>query len=276
TTLIPRAGQEFEISDEEKLLIKLHGDCEEPESIVFTQSQYYRFMNDMIYYNSRLQTILSHNTLLMIGYGFGDINIHDVYFKFLDQLEESEHDIDSKKSYIVLTDYDRSYFYRDDTSGYAAPRNSDYYKLYVEFLKSKRIEVIEAPDLETFLFKLYEEYKRSTRLTSGDEKELMDRNIEANKKIFVDDDNSRKVDLEVVEVLIRRSISFEEWIEEKAYLRKLDVFEDKNNYYRKLQKYIKSAIDTENHENRMYLIGLSAKIVRNTSVFYEHESRLRI
>ena len=275
TSLIPRTGQEFEIKDDERLLLKLHGDWERTESIVFTQSQYYRFMNDMVYYNSRLQTILAHNTLLMIGYGFGDINIHDVYFKFLDQLDNNENVKRSKKSYIVLTNYDKSYLVRDEETGNTIRKDSKYYDLYIKFLKSKRIEVIEAPDLETFLLKFHEEYQKSIRLTKESSQSLLDSNKDIMYKVFIEDNYSEKMDIEALDFLVNRSVMLEEWINEKADLRELEIFEDENRYYHRLQKYINELMNSAEYKERLHLISLSANIVSKTGSFYEHSSRLK-
>ncbi|WP_239702953.1 MULTISPECIES: SIR2 family protein [unclassified Mammaliicoccus] len=274
TSLIPQTGQEFEIRDDERLLLKLHGDWERTESIVFTQSQYYRFMNDMVYYNSRLQTILAHNTLLMIGYGFGDINIHDVYFKFLDQLEENENGKRIKKSYIVLTDYDKKYNVWNKETSEIEEKESKYYDLYVKFLKSKRIEVIEAPDLETFLLKFHEEYQESIRVTKESSQSLLDNNKDIIYKVFMENNYSEKMDIEALDFLINRSIMVEEWINEKAYLRGVEILEDENQYYLRLQKYINELMHSVEYKERLHLISLSASIVSKTSTFYEHSSRL--
>jgi len=230
----------------------------------------------MIYYNSRLQTILAHNTLLMIGYSFGDINIHDIYFKFLDQLESNEEDNNSKVSYIVLTDYDRSYFARDKETGETVQRDSKYYNLYVKFLKSKRIEVIEAPNLETFLLKLYEEYRISNRLTKSKAQTLLDKNREVMLKIFEAEDYSEEMDVEALELMIQKPVILEEWISEKADLRRLEIFESKNDLLYRVQKYINELVTADGSSEYINLIGLSARIANLTRSFDEHSKRMEI
>src|SRR5699024_6434263 len=111
-----------------------------------------------------------------------------------------------KKSYIVLTNYDKSYLVRDEETGNTIRKDSKYYDLYIKFLKSKRIEVIEAPDLETFLLKFHEEYQKSIRLTKESSQSLLDSNKDIMYKVFIEDNYSEKMDIEALDFLVNRSV----------------------------------------------------------------------
>src|SRR5699024_3382522 len=195
----------------------------------------------------------------MIGYGFGDINIHDVYFKFLEHLENNERGNAEKKFYIVLTKYDREYYGIDEqNNGATIQKESKYYELYKRFLKSKRIEVIEADDLETFLLKLHEEYMRSLRMTKERAQTLLDQNKEVIHDIFAFNDFEKELDVNTIKLLVQRSVVFDEWIEEKAELRDLKILKNKNKYFKTLQRYLCAQLIDSNKEKHLYLIGLSA------------------
>src|SRR5690625_4206925 len=52
--LAPGTGKELSWNDNEKSIIKSHGDKESPEGVIFTHSQFYKFIHDFGYFRSKL------------------------------------------------------------------------------------------------------------------------------------------------------------------------------------------------------------------------------
>jgi hypothetical protein len=127
--LCPGRADEFGWDEAGNTIFKIHGDVEVPQGIIFTQSQYYRFMNELGFYRSRLYTFFSSSVVLMLGYGFGDINIHNIYFQFRRDYKDYLDNAD-RKAYIVLVDYDKV-------------KLGTYYDSYKRFLKAHGIEVLD-------------------------------------------------------------------------------------------------------------------------------------
>ncbi|PEE66213.1 hypothetical protein COM90_22535 [Bacillus thuringiensis] len=128
-------GEELNWNEKDKAIIKVHGDINSQNGIIFTHSQYYKFMHDFGYFRSKLYTLFSSNTILMMGYGFSDINIHQTYFQFI---RDYGSQINNDKFYIVLTSYDKEKW-------------GTYFKFYKMFLESYKINVIEAETLPIFV-----------------------------------------------------------------------------------------------------------------------------
>lgn len=74
--LSPGTGKELSWNDNERSIIKIHGDRNSPEGVIFTHSQFYKFIHDFGYFRSKLYTLFSSNVVLMMGYGFNDLTIH--------------------------------------------------------------------------------------------------------------------------------------------------------------------------------------------------------
>lgn len=136
-------SEELNWNEKDKTIVKIHGDIESENGIIFTHSQYYKFMHDFGYFRSKLYTLLSSNVILMMGYGFNDINIHQTYFQFL---RDYGTQIDNKKFYMVLTSHDREKW-------------GTYYSYYKRFLESYKINVIETETLPLFIEELSCEIK---------------------------------------------------------------------------------------------------------------------
>lgn len=128
-------GEELNWNEKDKSIIKVHGDIDSQNGIIFTHSQYYKFMHDFGYFRSKLYTLFSSNTILMMGYGFNDINIHQTYFQFI---RDYGSQIKNDKFYIVLTSYDKEKW-------------GTYFNFYKMFLESYKIKVIEAETLPIFV-----------------------------------------------------------------------------------------------------------------------------
>ncbi len=62
------------LNQNSKLVLKLHGDLDRPDTLVLGQKQYqYLLQNEN--YNNVLDDIFKNNSVLMLGYGLGDIDI---------------------------------------------------------------------------------------------------------------------------------------------------------------------------------------------------------
>ncbi|WP_223596779.1 SIR2 family NAD-dependent protein deacylase [Neobacillus bataviensis] len=131
-------GEELNWNEKDKTIIKIHGDKESEKGIIFTHSQYYKFMHDFGYFRSKLYTLFSSNVILMMGYGFNDINIHQTYFQFI---RDYGTQVDNNKFYMVLSSYDKQKW-------------GTYFSYYKRFLESYKINVIEAEDLPSFVEEL--------------------------------------------------------------------------------------------------------------------------
>ncbi len=59
-------------------LIKLHGDLNDPASIIFSDDDYAEFFNKNSLMESYLATILARSTILMVGYSFQDITFKSI------------------------------------------------------------------------------------------------------------------------------------------------------------------------------------------------------
>lgn len=133
-------NEELDWNEKEKTIIKIHGDKESNNGVIFTHSQYYKFMNEYGYFRSKLYTIFSSNVVLMMGYGFNDINIHQIYFQFLRDYGQN---INGTKFYMVLTKYDLD-------------RWNSYFEFYKYYLESYKIDVLLVEDLPSFIESLVE------------------------------------------------------------------------------------------------------------------------
>ena len=133
-------NEELDWNEKEKTIIKIHGDKESNSGVIFTHSQYYKFMNEYGYFRSKLYTIFSSNIVLMMGYGFNDINIHQIYFQFLRDYGKN---INGSKFYMVLTKYDLEKW-------------NSYFEFYKYYLESYKIDVLIVEDLPTFVENLVE------------------------------------------------------------------------------------------------------------------------
>lgn len=143
-------GNELTSKEKDKTIYKIHGDKNFPSSIILTHSQYYRFIHDYGFFKSKVYTLFATNVIVMLGYGFKDINIHDIYFQYRkdygDRLEKTEN---APKCYLVLTDYDRNSL-------------GSYYPYYKNYLKGCGIDVIDGigtlPDFMDILQKEYHDF----------------------------------------------------------------------------------------------------------------------
>lgn len=80
-------------------LYKIHGDIDIPDSIIITKGNYqdyYKEKKENLLWNE-IKSLISKNSILFIGYSFGDLNIQSLFEEILDRLGESH------KDYYLIT-----------------------------------------------------------------------------------------------------------------------------------------------------------------------------
>ncbi|MFJ9290997.1 SIR2 family protein [Bacillus halotolerans] len=165
-------GDELNWDDSYNTIYKIHGDVRNHKEIIFTHAQYYKFMHQFGYFRSKLYTLFSSNVILMMGYGFNDINIHQIYFQFIRDYD-NESSLDDKKFYMVLTKYDKK-------------RWGTYFDYYKRYLSSYKINVIEVETLPDFIEELSETVK--LEIASSDLNSLLNfyQDNNKDKNLFTD------------------------------------------------------------------------------------------
>ncbi|MEC6747318.1 SIR2 family protein [Marinilactibacillus sp. XAAS-LB27] len=271
--LSPGTNRELTWNDSEKSIIKIHGDKNSPEGIIFTHSQFYKFIHDFGYFRSKLYTLFSSNVILMMGYGFNDLTIHQTYFQFIrDYSDELRED----KFYMVLTAYDKEKW-------------GTYYEYYIKFLNSYKINVIETVDLPSFIDQLVDEaeIERASTDISGQfehqdkdsgefTKALLSIFKSEDEKWYISDD--AYLNKNVLEALIK--------IYKGPYILKGKPFnlenENSNNpdheYGLKIFDYATELVNSTNSliktRDFVKLTNLSLDFINHTNDFYWIDSRL--
>ena len=78
-------------------LIKMHGDLQDPKSIIFSEDDYLDFLNDQSLLKEYISTIIATSTILFIGYSFSDFD-----FKLIFNYVRNRLQILKKPAYIFL------------------------------------------------------------------------------------------------------------------------------------------------------------------------------
>lgn len=107
------AGKEFSkianVSDLANLkknateIIKFHGDFEDDDSIVLTESSYFERMNFESPLDIKLRSDVLGKTILFVGYSLSDVNIRYLLYKLQKQWETADFEKARPNSYIFLT-----------------------------------------------------------------------------------------------------------------------------------------------------------------------------
>ncbi|WP_343310732.1 SIR2 family protein [Bacillus atrophaeus] len=185
-------GDELNWDDSSNTIYKIHGDVTNENEIIFTHAQYYKFMHQFGYFRSKLYTLLSSNIILMMGYGFNDINIHQIYFQFIRDYD-NDSSLGEKKFYMVLTQREKEKW-------------KSYFPYYKRYLASYKINVIEVSTLPDFIAALSEKVRTaeassdlSYLFKQEEENELFTTTlldvIENNKDIKLSDDRTLNVNI---------------------------------------------------------------------------------
>ena len=199
SVIYPSVGKELSFDEYMPCIMKIHGDISESKSIILTQSQYYDFINSKGYFNSKIYTLFTTNIIIMIGYSFRDINIHEIYFKYRNEFKEYIKDI--PKAYMLVTDYD------------ITEMGKEYYELYKVYLKGNGIEVIDGYEtIGDFIGELvnkvnedkrkwnaykYIQFDNNTNITC----EILD-SIIGGKKVSLNQVDTDKINLTIAKELI--------------------------------------------------------------------------
>lgn len=167
-------------------IYKIHGDENNPDSIVFTNRQYYSFMRDNKYIKNMMYNLFVTSTFLFIGYSFSDINVLNIYFNFINDYSS----INKHKAYMfILKENDM---------------NSFEYKIYKQYLEYNNIYVIDDFDtLDEFIVCLKDEFKNYKENRPFDKYKHIDKikEIIINKLNYIDPESLREEACELVEFL---------------------------------------------------------------------------
>lgn len=71
-------------------IFKIHGSCNEPDSIVLTKKDYDYFENKLKYLSAKLLTIFVENPVIFIGYSISDLNIRNILREIADCLNKEQ------------------------------------------------------------------------------------------------------------------------------------------------------------------------------------------
>ncbi len=81
-------------------IVKYHGDLEHEETLVLTESAYYRRLDFDSPMDLKFRSDLLGKSVLFMGYSFRDINIRIIWFKMMDMMRDIP-EADRRPSYIV-------------------------------------------------------------------------------------------------------------------------------------------------------------------------------
>ncbi|MCT4620495.1 MAG: SIR2 family protein [Marinisporobacter sp.] len=94
-----------EIDNDKTQIIKLHGDFEEQNSIVLTESSYFERLDFHTPLDIKLKSDILGKSILFIGYSLKDINIRYLLYKIESIWKSSSYHYDKPQSYIFTTEY---------------------------------------------------------------------------------------------------------------------------------------------------------------------------
>ena len=92
-----------EVQDSVTHIVKLHGDFDDDESIVLTESSYFNRLDFESPLDIMLRSDVLGKSVLFVGYSLADINIRYLLHKLHNQWEKSSSSKGRPKSYIFLT-----------------------------------------------------------------------------------------------------------------------------------------------------------------------------
>ncbi len=122
------------LADANHLLLKIHGDVQNMDSLVLCEDDYLGYSDSHILMENFIKSLLINHTFLFIGYGVGDSNLK-LIMKWVDTIVASKKKLDEekRKKHILL---------------YADSRPMDF--LQREYFERKQIQVLEFKDLPLF------------------------------------------------------------------------------------------------------------------------------
>lgn len=167
-------------------IYKIHGDLNNPESIVFTNRQYYSFMRENKYIKNMMYNLFVTSTFLFIGYSFSDINILNIYFNFINDYSS----INKHIAYMLILKENNMKPFE--------------YKIYKQYLEYNNIHVIDGFNtLEDFIACLNNELKNYMENKPFEKYRYIDviKEIIVNKLNYKNPDNIGEAVDELVEFL---------------------------------------------------------------------------
>ena len=72
---------QFTTTTTRKTLIKMHGTIQAPDSIIFSEDDYYRFATSRSLIKQHISTLLSTSTVLFAGYGYRDFDFKLIFYE---------------------------------------------------------------------------------------------------------------------------------------------------------------------------------------------------
>lgn len=81
-------------------IFKIHGSCDNPNSIIITQNDYLAFKNKLTYLSAKLLTIFVEHPVIFLGYGIGDLNIREILNRISEGLTNQQ--MDKLKSNLIF------------------------------------------------------------------------------------------------------------------------------------------------------------------------------
>ena len=102
-TKIANVGQLADADPSATQIIKFHGDFDDDQSIVLTESQYFDRLDFESPLDIRLRADLLHRSVLFIGYSLSDINVRYMLYRLNSLYNSSGLEQSMPQSYIYLT-----------------------------------------------------------------------------------------------------------------------------------------------------------------------------
>lgn len=102
-TKITNVGDLVHIEDQKLQIIKFHGDFEDDQSIVLTESSYFERLGFESPLDIKLRADVLGKTILFVGYSLSDINMRLLFYKLHKLWESSPYANARPNSYIFLT-----------------------------------------------------------------------------------------------------------------------------------------------------------------------------
>lgn len=92
-------------------ILKMHGDIEDPESIVLSYKSYLKMMFDSLTYQELIEKIFSEYTVLFIGYGGSDNNVEFLLDRLAIRETKSKHYLLSKEN--TFMEIEKNHYKKD-------------------------------------------------------------------------------------------------------------------------------------------------------------------
>lgn len=122
----------------------VHGSVDYPPRMVVTADDYFNFMNSETYFSRKLSTVLHENTVVVLGYSLGDVNLKNILSDYGGFMKD--HFVGSSIFFV-------------SRSSVAQPIRDYYAACY-------GIRVIDNTDIEEFFKELNRQYPRAKQILS--------------------------------------------------------------------------------------------------------------